>query len=129
MFGDTGDDLLIGDKGADELTGGSGADTFRFLSAANSRQGEGNHDTIQDFRTNEDVIDIKRIDANALQGGNQSFNYIRGNEFTGTAGELRLEVRGSWTLVQGDLNGDAVTDFEIEILTGDHVLVSSDFIL
>jgi VCBS repeat-containing protein len=56
LFGGDGDDLLTGGDGADELTGGAGADQFIFL--ADSTGGPLIADTILDFDTAEDAINL-----------------------------------------------------------------------
>lgn len=54
LKGGSGDDVLNGAKGTDRLTGGDGADTFVML--ANSGR-----DTITDFDTSEDMIDVSAL--------------------------------------------------------------------
>jgi hypothetical protein len=48
--------------------------------------------------------------------------------FSGTAGELHYIRNREFTLVEGDINGDGVSDFQIE-LTGSHRLSVTDFVL
>ena len=52
-------DVLIGGGGADKLIGGAGADTFEYLSVASSTQA--NPDTIVDFQTGVDKIDLSAL--------------------------------------------------------------------
>lgn len=54
LYGGSGNDVLIGGAGADTLSGNSGADTFVFSAASG-------HDTITDFSTIHDVIDLSAI--------------------------------------------------------------------
>lgn len=54
LYGGSGNDVLIGGTGADTLSGNSGADTFVFSPASG-------HDTITDFSTIHDVIDLSAI--------------------------------------------------------------------
>ena len=53
--------------------------------------------------------------------------------FSGTAGQLRTEVihggSGDYTIVQGDVNGDGVADFEIALIGFTGAISASDFIL
>ncbi len=55
LHGFEGDDTLIGGLGADTLTGGEGADTFVFTN-------DGSLDTIADFETGVDVIDLSDVE-------------------------------------------------------------------
>lgn len=128
LSGGGGEDLLIGGLGRDTLVGGEGIDTFRFLSLTDSTTAA--PDLIVDFDFNR--VDLSAIDANALARGNQAFTWVGGNEFTGTAGELRLSqttVNGKtvWTLV-GDVNGDSQADFAIQF-DNDPALYGPDFLI
>ena len=127
LEGGSGGDRLTGGRGADSLSGGAGADRFIFESTADSRPDA--VDVITDFsRAQNDRIELDDIDANSLFGGNQSFSFIGTAAFSGSAGQLRYTQAGGNTLVTGDVNGDAVADFAIQV-TGTPFLSSSDFIL
>jgi hypothetical protein len=109
-----GNDSITGGLGADTLRGGGGADVFVYNSTADSRVGA--TDVITDFRRGQsDKISLDLIDANANVDGNQSFNFIRSAAFSGTAGELRFEQVDGNTFVSGDINGDGVADFSIQV--------------
>jgi serralysin len=124
LYGGAGDDLLVGSAGKDYLNGGIGEDTFDFNSINDSVSGV-NRDTIADFHRSEfDVIDVSTIDANELRSGNQTFTFIGGASFHGTAGELRF---GSG-VVSGDTDGDGYSDFQIRV-SGVTTMYSSDFFL
>lgn len=119
-----GADVLIGGRGSDLLTGGSGADRFVFTAAADSRA-NATHDVIDDFsRSQHDQIDLSDIDAKTTRSGNQSFRFIGGDEFSGSAGQLRFEDG----FVFGDLDGDRRSDFAIEV-QGRSSMNAGDFIL
>ena len=89
-------------------------------------------DGIQDFNAG-DLIDLSRIDANTLVGGDQAFSFIGSAAFSNTAGELRFEnisLGGPIWLVQGDTNGDGVSDFEVVlVISPADPITSGDFIL
>lgn len=107
LTGGNGDDLIDGGAGDDVLTGGNGRDIFRF--------GEiGGHDVITDFRRGQDKIDVSGIDAVA-GGGHDGFAWIGANAFSGTAGELRTFGTGSNVYLAGDVDGDGVADFLIQV--------------
>jgi Ca2+-binding RTX toxin-like protein len=129
--GMAGNDTINGGAGYDVLTGGAGNDTFAFSSAAEIGTSAGARDIITDFTQGQDKIDLSAIDANSKLTGDQDFTFIAGNNasFTQTAGELawHTDTATGRTIVQGDINGDGVHDFEIE-LKGLVNLKASDFI-
>ena len=124
LDGGSGSDLLDGGAGGDVLTGGFGADTFDFNSVAHSRASA--VDSIGDFVEGLDKIDLATIDANRGAAGDQAFSFIGTNGFSGTAGELRFEVAGILTTVQGDVNGDSMADLQI-VLFDPTALSAGDF--
>ena len=79
-------------------------------------------DVITDFQKALDDIDVSGIDANNRRGGDQSFRFIRTQDFRGREGELRYQTfdqagaSNDITVISGDINGDHVADFEIEIV-------------
>jgi hypothetical protein len=127
LAGDAGNDVLIGGAGADRLTGGLGKDDFTYNLVSESTPGA--RDVITDFsRAQADKISLSGIDANTLLTGNQAFTFIGAAAFSNVAGQLRYSTSGGVTLVSGDVNGDGVADFQIE-LTGTLAPVASDFVL
>ncbi len=132
LFGGNGDDFLIGGQGMDIMQGNAGSDTFVFTSLADSVVGAG-RDLIADFqqgttRGGGDFIDLRQIDAIA-GGADDAFTFIGAGGFTNVAGQLRYFAQnGSTMVVEGDVNGDGVADFQIGLTTG-ATLQSSDFLL
>jgi Ca2+-binding RTX toxin-like protein len=133
LLGGAGVDRLTGGAGRDILSGGSGRDIFDFNNRLESKTGSTNRDVIKDFLHLTDDIDLSGIDA--INGGsNDAFRFIGTRGFSGAAGELRYfrsNVSGTIndkTIVEGDVTGDRVADFQIE-LTGLHTLTATDFIL
>jgi hypothetical protein len=125
LIGGGGDDLLIGGNAADTMTGGEGSDRFDFRSL--SEVGVGiDRDTITDFVSGEDLIGLGRIDADLGHSGNQAFHIVEA--FSGAAGELAIRQQDGKTLVDADVDGDGLSDFQIE-LYGLHTLTAGDFIL
>jgi len=113
-----------------------GADTFDFDKDSDSKVGGGatGRDIILFFSHAEgDLIDVSTIDANSHVGGNQKFELIGTGKFTGNAsdsqhrGELRFHKHDGASIVQGDVNGDKVADFEIDVRV--NTLHASDFVL
>ena len=77
---------------------------------------------ITDFsnaETDHDTIDLHSIDANKHGGTDDTFKFIGAQHFHHTEGELRFTVDAAHnrTIIQGDVNGDAKADIELE-LTG-----------
>jgi serralysin len=122
LFGGPGDDRLIGGPGVNLLVGGDGADTFVFRSAHHSSPDM--TDTIRDFVSGVDTIDLRAIDANVTMAGNQAFSFIGSDPFSHTAGELTFRNDS----LLGDTNGDGQADLQIYFV-GVTMLTDSDFLL
>ncbi|MDR6293882.1 Ca2+-binding RTX toxin-like protein [Inquilinus ginsengisoli] len=128
LVGNAGNDVLIGLGGRDALAGGAGADRFTYGSVGQSPVGGGS-DQISDFsHAQGDRIDLVSIDARTTVAGNQVFTFIAAAAFTHHAGELRAVSAGGVSSIYGDVNGDAVADFQIRA-TGTIALVAADFVL
>jgi len=154
LFGDAGNDTLVGGDGADTLSGGSGRDIlaggagrdvmtggsdrdmFDINSVKETGKTASTRDVITDFKTGEDKLDLSTIDASSRSTGDQAFRFVSkpGGPFSGAAGELRFfqEDRSGTandrTIVHGDVNGDRIADFQIE-LSGLKTLTAGDFLL
>jgi hypothetical protein len=138
LDGGAGKDLIRGNADADWLTGGADADIFDFNKINHIGRWVGNRDIITDFEPGVDRIDISDIDAKkpvagflplTANAGDQAFDFIGTDNFSGTKGELRYHVNPAGnTIVAGDCDGDGRADFKLE-LTGIHALDADDFIL
>ena len=126
IFGGTGNDLIFGQAGVDRMAGNAGSDRFIFQEVADSTAA--NLDVIVDFQRGLDLINLIALDADATQAGNQAFSFIGGAAFTGTAGELRFASNSSFLLLSGDVDGDAVRDFQLR-LDGVAALSVADILL
>ena len=114
--------------GQDVLTGGGGADIFFMETATDSTVGAA-HDVITDFLVGTDHVDLTTLDARTNVSGNQAFTFIGNAAFSNLSGELRADYSDPLhTMVYGDVNGDGVADFAIE-LAGSASLSSGDFFL
>lgn len=123
------DTLIAGGGGSDVLTGGAGADDFQFVQNDASGASWRSADRITDFsHADGDKIDLKAMDANPGKAGDQAFSFIGSHAFDGHAGELHFVSSGGNTYIEGDLDGDKLTDFVIR-LDGHIALVASDFVL
>ncbi len=129
LLGMAGKDRIIGGTGSDFMTGGTGADVFVFDKASETGKSTTTRDKISDFKHLSDDINLSSIDASSKNAGNNAFAWIGGQAFHKKAGELHFKFAGSnTTIVEGDINGDAKADFQIELI-GRLTLSASDFIL
>jgi serralysin len=111
-------------------------DKFDFDSITEIGKWSSSRDVIRDFKHGSDKIDLRSIDAKSNVSGNNAFAFVaaEGAKFSGVKGQLIWDQKNhagtskDVTLVSGDLNGDKVADFTLE-LTGLHNLSKGDFIL
>ncbi|MBT1159334.1 M10 family metallopeptidase C-terminal domain-containing protein [Aminobacter anthyllidis] len=121
LNGGAGKDILEGLEGMDILTGGAGSDVFVFRSL--SEAAPNLPDIITDFEHGIDRLDLSLIDANLRVTGDQAFSFIGDRQFSGKAGELHLVNH----LLSGDVDGDKVADFGIQV--DGSVLTTVDFVI
>lgn len=115
--------VLDGGAGNDTYTGDLGADTFVVKQI-------GFTDRIVDFSHAEgDKIDLRGIDAKAGQTGDQAFAFLGAAAFSGNGvgGELHTYTTTGVNYLSGDVNGDGIADFVINL--GAATVVSSDIML
>jgi Ca2+-binding RTX toxin-like protein len=114
LSGGAGNDFLTGGGGKDSLTGGAGADRFIFIATSDSTSAA--VDRITDFSwTDGDYIDLTRIDADSAMAGDQAFSFV--TAFSKQAGQATLtyDATTNTTTFSGDVNGDGVADFVLQI--------------
>jgi len=128
IAGRGGGDKLIGGADGDTLKGGRGGDNFVYTDVSDSTGTTAStRDSILDFG-NDDTINLRAIDAK-IGGGNQKFDFIGTDAFTGKKGQLRYDVDDSGdAIVQADVTGDGKADMTIRVVDIDK-LGSSDFYL
>jgi Ca2+-binding RTX toxin-like protein len=114
-----GNDTIRAGSGFDLLDGGAGNDVFLYdnrdtnlssISERHWRRAAMGHDTIQNFETGKDKIDLRDLDANRLTIDNDAFVFV--DSFNGAAGQLiynGLEM-------QADVDGDAISDLKIAVV-------------
>lgn len=132
-IGGSGADIILANASTNRLTGGGGADVFRFETAADGQtyawRSDGKKivpDTISDFLSGVDRIDLSAIDAVAGTPANEAFAFIGAAAFSNRAGELRYEMIGGKAHILGDLDGDGLADLHIVAATPS--LQAGDFI-
>jgi Ca2+-binding RTX toxin-like protein len=125
LHGGDGNDLIVGGAGVDALNGGTGADVFRFAAADSLLAAA---DTIADFMSGTDKIDLSQIDADTGMAGVQQFTFIGSGAFSATPGELRYGFNGTDTYLKADRDGDGAADLVV-ILSGAVTPLAADFIL
>jgi Ca2+-binding RTX toxin-like protein len=127
LYGQAGRDILIGGAKQDWLYGGADADRFVFSSTSDIGLGA-RSDVIADFERGLDLIDLRYVDANTRSRRDQSFDEDFVTEFTGARGEIRITAYADGVIVSGDVNGDRLADFDLQVV-GVTTLTASDFLL
>ncbi|MBL8037373.1 calcium-binding protein [Nitrospira sp. CMX1] len=129
IFGNSGNDRLTGGAGADSLTSGVGSNVFVYTAVSDSPAG-GGRDTIQDFVASFDDIDLRGVDADATQAGNQAFTFIGSNPFSNFFGIYNPgELRFANGVLQGNTDFDGAAEFEIAFANGGSTLTINDLLL
>lgn len=134
ITGNSAANVITGGLGRDIMTGGGGADRFDFNAIGETTKIAATRDIIKDFNHLVDKIDLNTIDANTKIAGDQAFKFIGSVAFHKVAGELNFvmsDLAGTVddkTIVRGDLNGDGIADFHIELF-GLKTLTAADFLL
>jgi Ca2+-binding RTX toxin-like protein len=116
LDGGDGNDTLVGGAEQDRLSGGAGADIFSFVKASDSGNTSATRDVIRDFQDGFDRIDLRFVDAKAGTAADEAFAFIGTNvAWGGQAGQLRAVWTSGGQIVQGDTNGDRITDFAVMV--------------
>ncbi len=122
VYTGSGNDTITASNAVNVINGGAGNDTFRFLSASAA-----DGDTIVGFEPG-DRLDLSAIDADLSASGDQAFTLVSGGVLT-AAGQLAVsfgsDANGDFTLVQGNIDGNADADFTIQI-EGHHNLTNAN---
>ena len=125
LVGAAGDDILGGGDGADKLTGASGRDIFIFTDSEIGTTKLGEHDVITDFLQGTDKIDISALYDGITYGG------LKAGALTGGAGnayKVGYYSSNGKTWLEGDVNGDGVADWVIE-MSGSYKLKGTDLVV
>jgi hypothetical protein len=99
-----GDDVLVGGGGDDELSGGLGADVFKWNLADTGSAGAPAHDTVTDFGTGSDALDLADLLPSGAGAGDLTWY-------------LHFEQAGSSTLVHISTEGRFSSGFDANAVT------------
>lgn len=130
--GGAGGDTLIANEAQNRLSGGGGGDIFTFTehdAQAGWLRADGKKmlpDTIVDFVSGQDRIDLSAIDAVRGSGADDAFTWIGAAAFSNQAGQLRAVHAGGYLRIEGDTDGNSAADLII-IVSGPAVL-AGDFV-
>lgn len=126
LLGLAGADVLVGGKGLDLIDAGADADVDRvtYLVPTDSPPGATFRDQVTNFTPGTDLIDLSSIDANTAVDGDQAFAF---NGTTPAANAVWYAVLGPDIVLGGDVNGDAIPDFEV-LMKGVQSLHGSDLV-
>jgi Ca2+-binding RTX toxin-like protein len=113
LTGDAAANVIVGGAGDDQMTGGAGADNFAFTSLGDLSSAG---DTITDFASVSDQIDLSSIPGLA---------FIGTNAFSNVSGQVRYELSAGTTRIQIDSDGDGVADRAITIANGQFTLAET----
>jgi Ca2+-binding RTX toxin-like protein len=132
LTGNDGNNFVAGRGGRDLLWGAGGIDRFVYVVTGDTGATAATRDVIYDFAVGVDDIDLGQIDTNTSLAGDQAFIFRAGAgaQFVqGSAPQVRFfHEAGGRTIIEGDMNGDRVADFQIQ-LEGVKALTSGDFLL
>ncbi|MFO1033693.1 MAG: M10 family metallopeptidase C-terminal domain-containing protein [Hyphomicrobiales bacterium] len=134
-YGGLGDDMIACGSGQDHVCGGVGADILRanhangagdgvqdvfvYLSLKDSTVALSGRDTIFDFESDHDRIDLSRLGLtnNNYIGQNTTFSGVKGDAET-----MVIKTKEGWT-IQVDANGDKKVDMAIDVADTGHFIV------
>ena len=104
--------------------------SFDFNAANETSNDPNTCDVIQDFVSGVDKIDLNTIDASSVLKKNNDFVWVGAATSFGnsTEGEVRYQKFDTYTMIYGDTDGDAASEFMIR-LEGLVDLKATDFIM
>ena len=110
------------------MTGEGGDDVYVYNSISDSKIGD-DCDVIWGFGNGNDKIDLSKVDANALVDRHPGVQVDRRQPPSpARPASCAPSSTGRNTIIQGDVNGDKVVDFHIQVM-GSISFSSADFVL
>lgn len=131
--GGAGADIIVANELQNRLSGGGGGDVFTFTendAQAGWLRADGKKmlpDTIGDFVSGQDRIDLSAIDANKGTEANDAFSWIGTGAFSNVAGQLRAVATDGHVRIEGDTDGNGVAD--LIIIASGPTILAGDFVL
>ncbi len=127
LYGGTGNDWLVGNFGNDTLTGGKGSDRFTFYSRTEAV------DTIRDFSSDLDIIEVSAIGFDGYGGGLQkgaitSDQFYLGSMAHNTSDRFIYNISIGSLYFDPDGTGDTV-QIQIATLSNNAFLTMSDIVV
>jgi Ca2+-binding RTX toxin-like protein len=122
--GHGGNDLIIGGGASDALFGGGGQDTFKYLAVTDSLPGSG-ADTIFDFQTGQDQIDLTSLGINhisTIDNGTAEFVFIE----TKSGQLMQINFVGADAIQAADFNVRGGTNYYIQGDSGNNTLIGGN---
>lgn len=127
LGGAASDNVIEGGLGRDVIRGNGGNDTFFYRAVSDSGLSSTSRDLILDWSAL-DKINLASIDANTVTAGDQAFTFIGTAAYSSVAGQLRQQTVSGQVLIEGDIDGNGISDFSIAI-KGAFVFAAADFVL
>jgi hypothetical protein len=130
IIGNDLDNTINAGNGADTVWGRAGSDVFVF-SRGGDMNGGGKVDVYMDFEHGADRFDLRLVDANEMQSGDQAFVYVGEAAFgSSKPGEMRsvYDATGNVTRIELNTDRDINADYAFHA-DGRHSFVAADFIL
>jgi serralysin len=130
--GGAGSDVLVANELQNRLTGGGGGDIFTFTerdAQTGWLRSDGKKmlsDTIADFVSGQDRIDLSAIDAMRGTEANDAFSWIGAGAFSNVAGQLRAVAVGGQLRIEGDTDGNGLAD--LVIIASGPTILAGDFL-
>jgi serralysin len=129
LYGGNDNDTLSGGADVDRLLGGAGADVFAWSATTETGVTIPAMDAIADFNFAQgDRIDLRGVDADVYAAGNQAFDFIGTDAFSGDPGEINYFHSGGNTIIQLQTGTSADIEGGI-VLEGLHTPEASWFLL
>ncbi len=130
--GGAGSDVIVANALQNRLSGGGGGDVFTFTerdAQAGWLRSDGKKllpDTIADFVSGQDRIDLSAIDAVRGTAADDAFSWIGAGAFSNVAGQLRAVAGGGHVRIEGDTDGNGVAD--LVIIASGTTILAGDFL-
>ena len=130
--GGAANDRITANEVQNRLAGGGGGDVFAFTDSdaqAGWLRSDGKKqmpDTIADFVSGQDRIDLSAIDAVRGTEADDAFTWIGAGAFSNVSGQLRAVAAGGQVRIEGDTDGNGIAD--LVIIASGTTILAGDFL-